>query len=312
MLAFATSIAYVPGWFSPFLNTGWLALGGGLLLAQGRQARLGLAHWLGFAFLCYAGASLTWSPDPLSGWIKLFQLSLLGGAFWYGSTCDSLDHLYIGLGLGVGISGLVALAQWADLLPSILVTSSWPGGLFGNSAIMAQSAALALVPLILLKLWRHVPLPALALVLGNSRAAWIVLFIGTVRSRSWAWPAALIGLLACVILTPRGVDVRLEIWEEILRTTTLWGHGLGSFAYDSSAGYVLHAHNDFLELLSELGIDVGLLVAITLFCFESQDGVAKTTFFCYLLIALIAFPIFVPVLALYGGALAGYLCRRNE
>lgn len=309
MLPFAISVSHVPGWTGQWVNLGWPTLGLGLLLAQGREARTSFGHWLVFAFLLYAAASLTWTPDLVSGWIKLAQLVLVGGSFWYGSTLDDLDGVYTGVALGVGVSGLVAGAQWLGL-EGILVSGAWPGGLFGNSAVMAQAAALVLVPLVLLKRWWLVPLPALALALGNSRTAWLVL-VCAFFNRGWLWVLALLGLSFSLWIT-RGADVRLEVWDEILRTTTLAGHGLGSFAYSGDWGFVLHAHNDFLELFSELGfLGLGLLLAVYALAFQGNDDVARVTLLCYLLVAFVAFPLFVPLTAFFGGAVAGYLCRSK-
>lgn len=308
MIGFLTSVAHVPGWTGQYVNAGWLALAGSLPFVL-RRTEMTVCHWLGLAFLAYAGASLLWTPELHLGLIKLGQFILIAGAFWYGSVAKSLTTLYIGLAIGVSVSSIIAIAQVFGF-DGILQTSI-PGGLFGNSGIMARTAAIVLIPLALEGLWWYVPGPALAVVLGGSRAAWLVLAIPAILSRRWigALIAAAVIFIACVISFTRYDNVRFEIWTEILRTATLFGHGIGSFGFDTSAGYVLHAQNDFLELFSELGVGVGLLLSVLILVSSGGNETARVTLLAVIFVSLFSMPLFIPTTALIAGAVAGHLTR---
>lgn len=306
MIGFLSTLN-IPG-LAP-VNFGWLALAGGLLFI--RPTRPTMVHWLILAFLIYCALTLYWSPDPVHGQIKLAQYALIAVAFYYGLSCENIDHIYIGAAIGTAISIPIVAMQllgW-EVLPWF---STYPGGMFGNSATFGQVCALLLVPMLILCRALLSLVLFSGILLSGSRGAWLILLVVTLASRSYLIAVLpLVGLgIASWLYRPE--DYRMHMWAEIIRTFVPQGHGLGSFSFNDYGNFFLHAHNDLLELASEVGLGVvPLLAAGWLVLRAKGDEVARYTLIAFCTLAMFAFPTYVPVSALILGVTAGQLTRRE-
>lgn len=323
MIAFFTSVVSVPGWTGD-INIGWPFLGLTLAIAlMRRPVGISPAILLGLAFLAYAAASIFWTKGN-EYWAlqKLTELATMGLAFAYGSTLSTLRPTILGLGLGLGVSAILGVFQEYGFT-GVLQTSI-PGGLFGNSSIFGQLSAIALVACVMERLWFVAPLPALGMVLGQSRAGFMAAGIVLFCTKKWWLGLIALGALILVssdLLIPlrlyglfaagKAPDVRLEIYEEIIRTATLFGHGLGSFSFYTSLGYAIHAHNDYLELFSELGVGSIPVFALLFLCIEGDDETARAILLAFLMVALFSFAMWVPVGGFMGAVSAGFLSQRR-
>lgn len=312
MIGFLPAIN-IPGLW--WINFGWLALAGGLLFVV-RPVRAGPAHWLVLAFLTYAAASILWSPDQLHGFIKSAQFFVVAMAFWYGSQLEDIDHLYVGAAYGTAISVPIVIVQmfgWNFWDWDLWRFSTNPGGLFGNSATFGQTCALMLVPMaIMYRAWLSITLFT-GVCLSGSRGAWLALLVATIAGRSYVLAPFLFLGLGVTFWLYQPNDYRVHMWTEIVRTLVPFGHGLGSFSFNDYGDFFLHAHNDLLELASELGIGIlPLLVAGWIILRNQGDLIAHLTLVTFCAISLFAFPTFVPLSAFIAGLTAGHLVRRED
>lgn len=97
------------------------------------------AHIFGLLFLCYAALSLTWTPQLGDGLDALVKLVVIAEAVWLGSLLEDLKPIIIGFGLGMWVNPALML-----LGVDIPHTSDGPAGLFVNSNVLGEIAALVL------------------------------------------------------------------------------------------------------------------------------------------------------------------------
>lgn len=214
-----------------------------------------------------------------------------------------------------GVSGLIqavmGIGQANAWLPpgnlTFPVTGTFnnPGPFAGYLALVLVCAFSALTRSSNLPVKQNVPLLltclllALALILSNSRAAWLAvvlpvgLYVGqqlpASRSRSLALKISMVVLLLLLVLflyvyKKDSADVRLLTWRagfSLFLDAPLWGHGVGGFAsnYMNYQARFLNAHpgshfayladnntiafNDYLRLLCEQGV-VGFILFMAL------------------------------------------------
>ena len=214
-----------------------------------------------------------------------------------------------------GVSGLIqavmGIGQANAWLPpgnlTFPVTGTFnnPGPFAGYLALVLVCAFSALTRSSNLPVKQNVPLLltclllALALILSNSRAAWLAvvlpvgLYVGqqlpASRSRSLALKISMVVLLLLLVLflyvyKKDSADVRLLTWRagfSLFLDAPIWGHGVGGFAsnYMNYQARFLNAHpgsyfayladnntiafNDYLRLLCEQGV-VGFILFMAL------------------------------------------------
>jgi hypothetical protein len=211
---------------------------------------------------------------------------------------------------------------------SVVVLTHGRAGLFINKDFLAEAALPVAVWLIWTRRWL-LPFILPSLLIPQSRA---VLLIGVPML---LWPFSRIGatvlavmliLMLTVSLTlvwplDRSKNERLAIWQDTLRGVTILGRGIGQFYgtfpemavhEDTSARRPLHAHDDFLEILYELGpIGFCLAAAFMLSLFGAGDGVWLYVFLAVVLDALVAFPFQNPASGILAMVAAGALYRNN-
>lgn len=293
------------------------------------------AGTIGAFLMVWLLASLFWSQGALDGVDAAFKLSLAGVAFVAGATMDDLRPLFAGAAIGLAISSGVAVAQtlgWHGI-PSIDDT---PAGLFVNRDRLAAAAALAVIGGVALRQWWTVPLLLPALVLGNSRGAWLAVALGlfVLAKRSLFEFALFVLALVVAVLSLRGVDIvdlavseRIWIWRDTLSGVTFWGHGLGSFretfptyldAFAKSWSMTTaptrpeHPHNEFLWLLYEGGVPaLGLAGCFSASCWRACHHSVRAVLATLFVLAQFAMPLHDPATLIVGALVAGFCAGRG-
>lgn len=344
IFGFALATIFVPGWTGAAIPTGWVLLSIALPLMLWNKARWHYEHTLGVAFLAHAGLSTLWTPVPLQGIGSLWLLSILTGAFLFGSIHQQFAPLYRGLAIGVAISTALAIPQlyfdWQGIY------QFWrPAGLFINPGVYGETCALVLVALIASRQYWPTLLVAPGIYLSSSRtavvacaaaaivAAWDkVASLGPDRPALWQNPYVLsstvvLALLGCIALHSTlhrepnwwtSPAERLAIWRDTADGLTWAGRGAGSFLItyplvasrtDTMATRPEHAHSDVLELAYEFGLGtlpLAILVALALCAPVAPERYLLVAF---LAIAALSFPLRLPVEGFLGAFALGRLCR---
>lgn len=281
---------------STWCLTPFSILGGVLILAifVHGDGTLGGAKWLALhAFLIvfvwfwrpqfapalvlfgYAALSLLWSPDPGQG---AYQLLNAAGLLAVYLAAPNLDVRLIAR---VGIVGATILG---------VLDPAFYGG-FGNENFLTSFILIAMP---LAGFWA-VPAAAYLWFNGSILEWGVLLAVGVYYLFIWRWWAGLVasallgGAVAygMIYVVPAPLEhvfwslgSRVEIWANTFRMwleAPVFGHGFGSFLYeyprfmewfpfdhtDGAHVYVGAAHNEYLHLLSELGL-VGLVLSIPL------------------------------------------------
>ena len=301
------------------------------------------AHWWLLLLLIWAGVSLLCSTvidDALNG---LLQLVFMAAAFAVGAEISNAKHLYRGLGIGMAVSSVIAIAQMAGYAPvNVALGNAAAAGLFINSNFLGWAAALVFVLLIAQgdRLLSVAVLPAL--ILSNCRIADLAVIV-CLGILAWRWSPlkTIIGTLVLLALFARpqmfdGASLlqRSDLWFDAIGGLTFFGHGIGSF-YSAFPLHeprvfieqtklnawieIAHAHNDFIEFAFEMGIP-GCILAIGLLatCWRSGRFIERLGLLCVGVTALAGFPLYEPLtatlFALMAGHAAGdkYRLRRTE
>lgn len=322
-LGLILTVAYVPGWVSPAVSPRFAALSvlaPALLLWRREAIPFTRAHLAGCALIAWAALTLLWSPQQPDSVDALWQTLILPGVcFCLGSQSVSLRPLSIGAALGLGVSSAIAILQWIGVVLPIQQIEG-PGGLFLNTNYMAEAAALVLIAVVAERMWWAIPLLLPAALLGAARGALVAATAG-IGLKFSRYPVTFFAI-ACVALilglesmgARVGLSVRLEIWRSAIGQLTWLGHGIGSFwAVHAgelyNGGVAAHAHNEFLELASDLGA-----IGVSLFAWFAWElrGPATTSRLVLAGLAaeaLFAFPAHMPVTVALGACCAGAAAR---
>lgn len=328
--AFLLTVTFVP-WFADAATLPrWALLSVGVpILLLNAPIRPTIAHLLGGLVIAWAALSLCWTPLIYDGLNELWKLTLMGGLFCLGANLPSLRPVLIGLGLGFAVNSGFSIAQefgWEGVSQAVV-----PGGLFSNHNLLAYAAAPVLVGLLLERLWLLAALTAPSVfVIGSfgttARGPLVVL---AVAAAGWLWTrhrlaSALLVfvMIDCLIWSllfggHGDQSQRLAIWADTSDGLTWVGRGAGSFYYafpEHAARYSTlfsrpaQAHNDYLQLLFELG-PIGLLLAGTFaLTLIGEACTERTVLLCIAMEAAIDFPLHLPTTAFLGSLAAGCLC----
>lgn len=328
-LAFLSTVAYLPG-----VPAGAIVLRWGLLsiaipvMVLIRPTHPASNPGLGFVVLAYATLSLLWTRVPVEGVQAWWQLVLFLGAAALGARERDLAPMFAGAAIGMGINGAFALAQLWGWQGIIQIAA--PAGLFANKNFMGETAALALVGVIFSRFWYLMPLPALALVLSGCRGAWLAAGVAIIVWL-WRWFPLRRGGLILVALTaylllldhvtsygPGDITARWQIWHDTIDGFTLLGHGIGGYVIDFplyQTHYPLamkteYAHDDYLQLIFELGVGAIPLLVLAGRIVRNAVGTAGLGALAFLVEALVGFPLHMPCTVLLGGVVAGHVLGR--
>ena len=280
------------------------AAGAALLLPVGRLTALEVAFVVGLAALAaWQAASAWWSPDPersLDDALRGTVYVAGAAAFLVLARAGGPRPLAAGLVGGVALTLAVGLAEYAraevDPFQGSLLFQ--PVGYANAVGILAAVAALVAVGLLLEAsspaprgaLLAAVGLCVLALVLTESRAAWLAAALGLVttivfrqRGRRWALPAwlglvavLLIAILVSPLVFASGslhglLSDRAYYWPVAWHGLDAPLQGLGSGAFAQLwalerpvPANAIDAHSLFLEALLELGAIGFVVLVVTL------------------------------------------------
>lgn len=289
--------------------------------------RLTHAHAFGTLFCCWAGFSLLWTPTWFDSVDAAWKLGLLAATFALGSTLKDLRPFYAGAAVGIAISAIVALAQFAGyrFLPEVQT----PSGLFVNKNFLGEAAALVLVACAAHRMRWAIPGALLALMLTGARGAVLGVIVALA---AWMWPknrnltiallCGVVGLSVLMVLTGygmAGIANRFAIWRDTLDGLTLIGHGFGSF-YGLGPEYALrtdsyfernaHAHNEILEIAFELGaLGVTLAAAFWALLLKGPATPERLILVAVTVESLFEFPLHVPTTGCLAMLVAGHLAR---
>jgi hypothetical protein len=281
LLGFAVTAAYWPGIAGAAVAPKWAAVAcASVLVLTGVKIAWTSRHIIALAFLGWFALTAFWSPYPLDAIDVLTRFTMLAAVYILGAQLIDLRSVMTGAMLGIGVSSLIAIAQWFgfDALPSY---NGMPSGLFYNNNSLAEVAALLLVYAAAQRIWwLMVPLLP-ALVIPHARGAALAVGITTLIAcwRRSPWLAYLVFLLmipvAFWLIESRGLSSsyeRIAIWRDTAAHLTLFGHGAGSFVemfpgiakhFVMTTDRPIHPHNELLWVTFEAGfIGASLMLAM--------------------------------------------------
>jgi len=234
----------------------------------------------------------------------------------------------IGAGLGMAVNSCFMLAQHYGYT-GIPMLSPLPG-LFYNRNIGAEAAAMALALVVGYRLWWLVPGILPVLVFG-SRAP--IIALGTAAAFAVGRRSPFLGIMTFLggvlfVVTwmhdyggLKDLTQRVVTWEDMLPALRPWGWGIGSFIHDFPL-YQRHtsaltlrfenAHNDFLQLVFELGLG-GLLaaIAVAVQLWRTAPSPAWYASVVFLVEGCFGFPLYEPVTACIAAVCAGRLFAEH-
>lgn len=336
-LSFLLTICFWQGMASAATIPRWtlLVVAVPAILWFARDRHFTAVHLAGTLFLAWATVSLTWAmnlPDAQDALIKWF---LLAGVFGLGLRAPSLKPVFIGMALGLIPSAVVSFIQLYD--PVIVTSQSGMfTGLFFNQNTYAETSALVLVGLVGYRLWWLAPVCFPPLLFTSSRAAWVIV---AAAALVWMWQYSrritlivALGIVLIVGITPfitfgfengfktASTIERWNLYRDTIDGLTFWGHGVGSFqtAYPFGASRMdlfqrrpENAHNDYLELVYELGPGALFGFAVLALCLfrPYASGPARFVLFGFAADALVAFPSHLACSAYLAALCIGHLSR---
>jgi hypothetical protein len=321
----------VPWWNSAALALRWqlMALGSAALvclLPRHKRAPPTHAHLIGLAMIAYCLLSVLWTPVFIQSVDAICKLIILALVFVVGRRLATLKPVYVGIGAGMTVNSAVLIFQRITI-----GDHNDHFGLFWNPTLNGEAAVLVLAALMAEKQWLIGIGTWPSLILSGSRAA-LLSFAIVVMMQLWhakykyAAISALIGLLCLAVV---GVlwgkpllqsGERLDIWRDTVSGLTLFGHGLGSFwtTFPEHAHFhnimksrPEHAHNDYLELIYELGLGSILALWLAISSFRSAAHKERCVLVAFAVLATVGFPLYMPASAFIFAIVAGHAARGS-
>lgn len=296
--AFAISVAFWPGLAGPATSPRWAI------------AALSLyhLHWTCAPFLVWCFLRLDF--DSAVHW------AIICAAFSWGLKSDQRQQRWciIAFASGIAISGVVAIAQGLFGYEGIPQLAS-PGGLFLNKNFMGECAALAIIAAVSAGLrwwpWGLIAMPAL--LLSESRAAWLAAGVGIFFLASTRQKIVLVigACLIGIVLWSYGygytytLGQRFMLWNIAIENLSWFGSG--PFDYSTVEHREPNLHNDWLQLIYELGIFGLIPIAVVLVAsFEDLAFVAALV-----VLGSFGFPFHSPASAWFVAFVVGSLVGRH-
>jgi hypothetical protein len=318
ILSFAVATAYWPGLLLGSFVPRWAVIAVGVPLCASCDPRL-LPSSMRFClvFLLGLGAvSLLGSPYVMAGIGDLMLMGFLVLSVVAGAELDSLDDVMTGASWGLVISALIACAQ-AFFHWHALPEASSPSGLFFNSEILGEFAALVFVWAML----KPEPFFAVAAVLcvamTHSRVGIAASLIGFVYALRLPWRFLLfaaVALVPCLIamlfLFKFGSAMhRIVLWGAALMHFTIAGRGLGFT--DAAFPVEQFVHSDAIQTLVELGLAGLVAAAIPVIALRNGGGsnAERALFVAVCVEVCISFPLHFPATGFLAAIAAGCLAR---
>lgn len=295
--AFAISIAFVPGISGAATSPRWAIA----------TISLWWMDWqvLPFIAICFAVLDF----DAAVHW------AIISAAFCWGLKHDpdtsgmaTVKRTVKAFGMGIGVSSIATVLQsagWSGIPQAI-----GPAGLFANKNILGEAACLALIASLIYRQWLASVMILPALLLTTTRAAWLgasigLLFILPVRWRLSAlaiapFPVLLIWWLG--YLNEATLLQRLALWQDAVQNLSWLGNG--SYDYSTVTYRDPHLHNDWLQLVYELGV-VGLIPLAAILA-ANRNPQAVPFVAALLVIGSFGFPLQMPATAWFAAFIIGH------
>lgn len=314
-LWFAFAVCYWNGISGAATSTRWAFLSvllPILLILNFKRVSFTTLHLIGLLFIGWSILSLLWSSNVYDGIDSLIKLIIIAQVFLLGTYLTSLRDVFIGLGLGITVSSLY------------LLIGRDSAGLFANVNILAETALLVCVGLVIYRVWWLVPGVLPSIVLNGSRAA---ILSGVCLITLWIWGKSKIVALSVLIvgsitLVSRyklgTLSERWTLWTDTIDGLTLLGHGLGSFftsyqfyaEIDTLVSRPRFAHNDLLQICFEFGLIGGLLAALFIIRVLLAKANEKYVFMGFVIISMFSFPFYLPVSSFIAVLVCGFVARN--
>lgn len=334
LLGFIISIAYIPGITGAAVPTGWFVLIIVMpILFCFCDFNLNDNNLIGLLFIGYAALSLIWAPSFDIAFFIFLQIVALSCTFCFGENLKDITNCFKGLSLGLGFSSIVALMQYFELynINKYIFTLYSPiAGIFVNPNIYSEVSALMLLSLIVLKLWWWIPVTLPGLTIIHSRTALLGLGVGLFfwlfnKNKLMAVGSVLLIILFTAFyyreyFSMESINERFSLWADTIRGLTLLGFGIGSYELmyplnainiDTSVARPKFAHNDFLQMMFELGIG-SILLGILILNILRIKHETRTILVGIGVISLSSYPFHgVPMSAFIGCLVAGFVNRNN-
>lgn len=318
---FAVSAAYWPGLLSAVFVPRWalIAILVPLLFTPDwRRLPPGVAAGL-FCFLGCAGLSIFLSPDRLTGLYDYILLLVLALAFMAAAHLERLDGLMTGLAIGLVPSTVVVVMQmygWRG----VPMAGTLPSGLFFNSEVMAEFAALMLVWAIARREWWIVAVALVPVLACQSRIAVLSVLCGLLYL-AWRPDRRLIMAVFGLLLVAGAIFAVVMLGQYKLGTAAhrivLWGATVMSLApLGNGLGWAQVAfpierfvHSDLLQMLAEIGPAVILVLFVPWLAFrgERRDVAERAVLVAVGIQAAVSFPLHFPASGFVAACVAGYL-----
>lgn len=320
VFAFIVAVAFWPGFIDPAMAPRWAVMGVGapLLLLLKSEGMPHPMDGLGLFVLALMGMSVLWAPDTLTGIDEFIHFAILGAVFCLGASCDDLRPAWKGLAAGVSVAAVVGIAQAVGFTG---IEQKVPfAGLYMNKNIFAEAGMVALVAMLCDGAWLWAVGPAVAIIIGNSRAVLGALIVtGCValwhRSRNAAIALAVLVVVIAILQAGGGSTsgtVRLDFWQAAASNMAIFGHGLGSFSVDFP--FADFAHNEIVQAFYELGVFAALPVGLAVYLLmEPAHETERLVLLCIICVGLLSFPFHMPLTGFAAALAAGNLaCARNR
>ena len=303
--------------------------------------RLRAGHWIGLSFLAWCLLSFAWTYGPYEGVDRMAKFGFMAGMFMIGGRLADTRSVYVGAAFGFAVNSAIVIAQWFGW--DGITQGYAPSGLFMNKNFLAEAASLVLIAIVAADIARNKKMILIAAMLpcivvpmiplggeggtfGGFNAlagigAAVVVWLWT-KSRGMAAMLTLVGIATAALLIWQGyngaaMSERFQIWQYTINGMTWRGNGIGSFfttfpahapAYDLMHWRPMHTHNDYLELIYELGPGAFLYLAIMALAMCGPAGPEKFVLAAFLAEGVFDFPLAYPVPAALAALAAGRLC----
>lgn len=316
-VAFGVSIAFWPGLAGAATSPRWAIA----------ALSLWAMEWycLPFVALCFCvlsfDAAVHWAivSAAFSWGIRLARTKTLGlgnaGCRSLSDGRSAFDRVILWTSWGVAVSGIAVIAQvlgWTGVDQAVA-----PAGLFVNKNLLGEAACLALIATLTFKpsgpKWAaniNITLISTAIVLTQSRSVWCGTLMGLFllsSSRLRYWGLVTLPFLALSVwwlgyLDGETLSQRFAFWYEAVPRLALFGNG----SYDElfNFGRATQLHNDWLQLVYELGLFGLIPLAVVLAaCWNSQ---AVPFVAALLIIGFFGFPLQMPATAWFAAFVIGH------
>lgn len=336
-LGFGVTAFFIPGLIGAATSPRWALLS---LMTPWfyRAVPMTVGHWLGVTLIAWCAFTLLWTPSMPPALRDLWYLIVIGGVYCYASRQESLERVYVGAAIGMGVSSAMVLLQWFQIMTPVYINAAqseawWLSGTFINAALLAQAAALVFVGCIAYRLWWALPLIAPCLILSPQRTALLSIVVGLLMWRirlglllivggvMTLLAAGSLGLDLSKLWRINTIDQRLDYWTDAWEALTLWGYGIGSFRWIFPAvSYRVdplflrldYVHNDFLQFAFEMGVGVFLLFALVGYSFMRVHDASRMVLAAFVTQMVLWFPLHLPAHVFFGALAAGHFATRRH